>query len=89
MTAKEKFSRGNRVYLSVTGAHLIRMHDDRQRNKARTGEVVGFSHRKKLIVLIRRDGTNYPVRYHMDHWDVDWAASVNAQDLTNMVPGPK
>lgn len=64
MTAREKFSKGDRVRLSAEGEERFS-----RRRSAHTGVVVGFGH-VHTGVSILRDGTKTREAWHMDFWEV-------------------
>jgi len=65
MTAREKFSLGDRVRESAAYPRSLQ-----RRNLITTGVVVGFGFlRNPNVVRIRRDGTNHVTTFHMDFWE--------------------
>ena len=63
MTARDKFTIGQRVKLSSEGLALFSAGRDTV-----FGEVVGFSHRAPAIVRVVKDGNRTASAFHMDYW---------------------
>lgn len=65
LTARAKFSRGQRVQLVTWDPH-----DGRHHGASRTGVVTGFGRDREEHVRVRRDSSNTPETWHMSHWQV-------------------
>jgi hypothetical protein len=65
MTAREKFTRGQRVRLTDYGEASF------PRRRGATGVVIGFGRRGvgDALVRIRQDGRKTRESYHMDFWE--------------------
>ena len=75
MTAREKFTAGQRVQLTARAlqAHL-------GKRSAHVGVVVGFGRAlTSSVVAVRIDGTKAPSGYHMDYWEPETEAQKAAR----------
>lgn len=65
MTAREKFSRGDRIFPS---AHALATLWKWRRHPPSSAMVVGFG-KHDVLVRVRRDGLKSIESYHMDFWE--------------------
>jgi len=63
LTAREKFTIGQRVKLSAEGIALFS-----SRGGPVYGEVVGFARAALHVVRVVKDGNRAASAYHMDYW---------------------
>lgn len=66
MMARQLFKKGDRVKLTIAGAHVFECSTVRSQEPSAT--VVGFG-RADHVVRVLRDGYKTPISCHMDFWE--------------------
>jgi hypothetical protein len=71
-TAREKFKKGDRVWMSMMGMDWLKINECGRGFHRPKGVIAGVSYKSPYCVQIVQDGQYWPQRYHMDFWTKIW-----------------